>query len=227
MSIKEGVLSVSEHFLLQSPFYFEKPVLGKSLGSPKELEWSHGKPTENDVTDHPNLWWPTNATKFKPALILISCSLVFILPASCYMPGLCQDLLRSSERNLFFFNIWSLLSNWFPYNTQCSSQKVPSSMPITHPLLPPTPHQPSVCSQFLRVSYALALFHSNLFFFPCPPPWVSVKFLRIHIRVKPYGICLSLYGLFHLASHSPVPSTLLQRVIFHSFSWPRSTPLCI
>ena len=52
------------------------------------------------------------------------------------------------------------MSNWFPYNTQCSSQKVPSSISITHPPLPPTPpppHQPSVCSQFLRVSYALAL----------------------------------------------------------------------
>ena len=55
------------------------------------------------------------------------------------------------------------------------------------------------CSQFLRVSYALALSHSNLFFFPSPPPWVSVKFLRIHISVKTYGVCLSLYGLFHLA----------------------------
>ena len=68
----------------------------------------------------------------------------------------------------------------------------------TLPFLPP-PHQPSVCSQFLRVSYALALSHSNLFFFSSPPPWVSVKFLRIHIRVNTYGICLSLYDLFHLA----------------------------
>ena len=68
-----------------------------------------------------------------------------------------------------------------------------------HPLSPPS-HPPSVLSsQFLRVSYALALFHSNLFFFPSPPPWSSVKFLRIHIGVKKYGICLSLHGLFHLA----------------------------
>ena len=111
------------------------------------------------------------------------------------------------------------------YNSQCSSQKVPSSIPITHPRLP---HQPSVCSQFLKVSYVLALSHSNLFFFfPSLPPWVPVKFLRIHIRVKPYGICLSLYGLFHLASHSPVLSTLLQKAIFRSFSLPRSIPLCI
>ena len=113
------------------------------------------------------------------------------------------------------------------YNTQCTSQKMPSSIPITYPLLLPTLHQPSVFSQFLRVSYALTLSHSNLFFFSSPPPWVSVKFLRIHIRVKTYGICLLPYGSFHLASHSPVPSMLLQRAIFHSFSLPHSTPLCI
>ena len=44
---------------------------------------------------------------------------------------------------LFFFLIWNLLSSWFPYNTQCSSQQAPSSMPITHFPLPPTPHQES------------------------------------------------------------------------------------
>ena len=99
-----------------------------------------------------------------------------------------------------------------------------------YPPSPPShPHQPSVYSHFLRVSYALALSHPNLFFFffSSPPPWVPVKFLRIHIRVNTYGICLSLYSLFHLASHSPVPATLLQKAIFHSFSLPRSTPLCI
>ena len=31
--------------------------------------------------------------------------------------------------SLFFFSIWNLLSNWFPYNTQCSPQQVPSSVP--------------------------------------------------------------------------------------------------
>ena len=35
------------------------------------------------------------------------------------------------------------------------------------PSPPSHPHQPSVCSQFLRVSYALALSHSNLFFCCC------------------------------------------------------------
>ena len=57
---------------------------------------------------------------------------------------------------------------------------------IQHPVLIPkgallnTHHPPSplsVCSQFLTVSYALALSHSNLFFFfPSPPPWVPVNF---------------------------------------------------
>ena len=69
-----------------------------------------------------------------------------------------------------FLNIWNLLSNWFPYNSQCSSQKMPFSIPIIHPPLPPTPHQPSVSSQFLSVSYALALSHSNLFIFSFPSP---------------------------------------------------------
>ena len=96
------------------------------------------------------------------------------------------------------FLIWNLLSHWFPYNTQCSSQQVPSSIAITHPPLPPTPHQPSVCSQFLRISSGLPP-SLSVNFPPSPPPWSSVKFLRIHIRVKTYGICLSLYDLFHLA----------------------------
>ena len=86
-------------------------------------------------------------------------------------------------------------------------------------------HPGALSSQFLRVSYGLP--PSLTFFFPSPPPWVPVKFLRIHIRVKPYGICLSLPDLFHLASHSPVPSTLVQKAIFHSFSLPCSIPLCI
>ena len=67
-----------------------------------------------------------------------------------------------------------------------------------HPLFPSShPHQPSVYSQFLRVSYGLPL--SLTSFFPSPPPWSSVMFLRIHIRVKTYGICISLFDFFHLA----------------------------
>lgn len=32
---------------------------------------------------------------------------------------------------VFFFSTRNLLSDWFPYNTRCSSQQVPCSMPIT------------------------------------------------------------------------------------------------
>ena len=71
-----------------------------------------------------------------------------------------------------------------------------------HPfsLPPPTPHQPSVYSQHLSVSYGLPPSLSVTFFPPSPPPLSSVKFLRIHIRVKTYGICLCLYDLFHYSS---------------------------
>ena len=57
----------------------------------------------------------------------------------------------------FFFN--NLSSNWFPYNTQRSSQQMPSSVPITHFPLPPTPphHQPSVCSQYFFLFIILVL----------------------------------------------------------------------
>ena len=49
-------------------------------------------------------------------------------------------------------------------------------MPFTHPPHPPTPHQPSVYSQFLRVSYGLAPSLSNLFFFSFPSPmWMELE----------------------------------------------------
>ena len=73
------------------------------------------------------------------------------------------------------------MSNWFPYNTQCSSQQMPSSMPITHFPLSPNPHQPSVFSQYLRVFYGLPPSLSVTFFPPSPPHWSSVKFLRISV----------------------------------------------
>ena len=54
---------------------------------------------------------------------------------------------------------------------------MPSSVPITHFPLSPIPHQPLVCSLYLRVSYGLP--SSLLFvtiFSPSLPPWSSVKF---------------------------------------------------
>ena len=60
---------------------------------------------------------------------------------------------------------------------------------------PSHPHQPSVYSQFFKS----LLWFGSLPLSPSPPPWSSLKFLRIHIRVKTYGPSLSLYDLFHLA----------------------------
>ena len=69
-----------------------------------------------------------------------------------------------------------------------------------HPLSPPS-HPPSTLSSFsVFKSLMVWLSPSLTFFFLLPlPPWSSVKFLRMHIGVKTYGICLSLYDLFHLA----------------------------
>ena len=84
------------------------------------------------------------------------------------------------------------------YDTKFSSQKVLSLMPVallTHHLC----HLPSsnpVCSLYLRVSYNLS---SSLFLSDFPSPMLSVVFLKFHIWVKSYDICLPLTDLFHVA----------------------------
>ena len=35
---------------------------------------------------------------------------------------------RERQRDTLFFLMWNVLSNWFPYNTQCSSQQMPPSV---------------------------------------------------------------------------------------------------
>ena len=116
------------------------------------------------------------------------------------------------------------------YDTQGSSQQVPSLMPITHLAHPPCPspvQQPSGCSLYLRVSYGLSpsLFLSYFSFSSSVPS--SVVFLKFHTGVKTDEICLSPTDLFHSASYTLVPSTLLQMARFHSFSLPSSIPLYI
>ena len=84
---------------------------------------------------------------------------------------------------------------------------------IQHPVLIPTgallnthhppshPSQPPPTLSLFAAFKSLWCFDSLplAFFFLSPPPWSSLKFLRIHIRVKTYGPSLSLYDLFHLA----------------------------
>ena len=98
---------------------------------------------------------------------------------------------------------------------------------IPSPHLPPLP-QPSVCFLYLRVSSGLSpSLYSSYFSFLSPVFFPSVLFLKFHIRVKSYDICLSLTGLFHWALHSKGPSMLLPTARFHSFLWPNNIPLCI
>ena len=81
------------------------------------------------------------------------------------------------------------------YNTQCSSQQVPLSVPITHFPHPIIPQFVLCICESLMVCILLCL---HLTFLSLPP-WSSVKFLKFHTRVKSYDICLSLTDLFHLA----------------------------
>ena len=103
--------------------------------------------------------------------------------------------------------LFLLFIYFFKYEIYCQIgfHTTPSAHPNRFPPQRPSPtfrsllpviNPHSVSSQFLRVSYGLPPSLSN-FFSPSLPPWSSVKFLRIHIRVKTYGICLSLYDLFH------------------------------
>ena len=70
-----------------------------------------------------------------------------------------------------FFSIYEIYCQiGFHTTPSAHPKRCPPQYPSpTLPSLPP-PHQLSVCSQFLRVSYALALSHSNLFFFSFPSP---------------------------------------------------------
>ena len=60
-----------------------------------------------------------------------------------------------------------------------------------HPHSPPS-HPPSTLSLFsvFKGSYGLPPSLSN-FFFPFPPPWSSVQFLRIHILISGHNSALS------------------------------------
>ena len=65
-----------------------------------------------------------------------------------------------------FFIKYNLLSNWFPYNTQCSPQQVPSSMSITHFPLSPTPL--SLFSVSTSLLWFASLPFCNFFSLPLP-----------------------------------------------------------
>ena len=102
------------------------------------------------------------------------------------------------------------------YNTQYSSQWVPSSMPITHFPLPSVlpPSTLSLFSVFKCFLWFASLSVWN-YFFPFLPPWSSVKFLRFHIWMKTYDFCLSLF--LHKTKHSIlVPNNTHQLIQSHT-----------
>ena len=105
------------------------------------------------------------------------------------------------------------------YNTLCSSQQMHSLIPITYFTHPHT-HLPSGNYQFSRVK---SLFLGLL----CSFFSLLVLFLKFHIWVKSYGICLSLTGLFHLVLYCLDPSMSLQMAKFHYFLWLNNIPLCM
>ena len=85
---------------------------------------------------------------------------------------------------IYLFIKYNLSSNWFPYNTQGSSQQVPSWMPITHLPLSPS-HQPSVCSQYLRIFYGLLPSLSVIFSPLLLPHGLLLSFSRSTYEWKP------------------------------------------
>ena len=98
-------------------------------------------------------------------------------------------------------------------STQCSSQRVPSLMPIPFTPLPSTLN---IFSVFKRLLWFASLCFYLIF--PTLPLCSSVKFLKCHMS----EIMWSFSDLFRLFL-----STLLQMTRFHSFSLPNSIPLYV
>ena len=90
----------------------------------------------------------------------------------------------------------------FAYNTQCSTQYVPSLLPITGWAQSPTPSplKPSVCFQESTDSHDSFLSAYRPFILPFLLLPIFLLFLMFHKWVKPYDNCLSLLDLFHLAN---------------------------
>ena len=109
--------------------------------------------------------------------------------------------------------------NRFPH--QCPSPTFP---------FPPAPHQPSACSQYLSILW-FASFPLCKFFPPSPPPWTSVKFLRIHMWVKTcIFLCLTYFSYHNTLQFHPRcykwPDFILShcQVVFHCMYKPHPYP---
>ena len=114
---------------------------------------------------------------------------------------------------LYFFHYHS-----FPYTTLppaittlLSMSRSPFSF-LLHPSIP-SPHHPSC--------------HPALHLWVCPHfSYYFTSFIRFHIWVKSYGICLSLTGLFHLAYALQIHPYCHKGWNFSSFLQLSSISLC-
>ena len=108
------------------------------------------------------------------------------------------------------------------HNTQCSSRQASSLMPITHLAHLPTHLTPGTHRLFcvFKVSYGLPLSLCCYLIFLSLPQSLSFLFLKFHIWVKSYDICLSLIDLipFSIIQSSSIHVVANgKRARFHSF----------
>ena len=135
---------------------------------------------------------------------------------------------------LFFIFLLFLKYSCFPSPPFPSTPSIPTSHPQTYPLW--------LCPWVLYTCSLMTLLRVSPITPLSPPLWLLlfcslfqclwfyfaglfVLLIRLHLKVKSYGICLSPPGLFHLAECSPVPSMLSQRVGAPSFPLLHSIPL--
>ena len=160
-----------------------------------------------------------------------------------------QWLLKTSQYYVLPMPLWGSLAKiffqflnyfivvqlqWSAFSSHLSTLPQPNSSPSPASTLP---------LGFFHVSFIVFLENPSPHY-PFPPPfwllldcsllqylwWYFVCFflllIMFQLKVRSYGICLSLPGLFHLAKHSPVPSMLPQRVWAPSLSLLHRIPLC-
>ena len=126
--------------------------------------------------------------------LIVYVSVCLSSPSECKLCG---------YSNLIFFLSFFILNIIYcqiGFHTTPSAHSNRCPPPCPSPTFPSPP--PPINPQFVLSIKSLLWFASLLLYLfspSSPPPRSSVKFLRIHIRVKTYGICLSLYDLFHLA----------------------------
>ena len=119
----------------------------------------------------------------------------------------------------YFIGVQSQLSEFAPHHSPPAQPSPPSYLhftPLDFVHVPfivvpenssPSPPLPPHISPLVTVRLFL-ISMSHRLYYPC----LFVLVISFQLKVRSYGICPSLPGLFHLAECSPFPSMLLQRV---------------